>query len=69
MAKNKEEKGKIPAKMTIDKEPKKIKIMIDGEEFEAEHRVFKSGRKGYGLYGRVLIDKYPHRISCNIIEM
>ncbi len=48
---------------------KKIKIVINGEEFEAEHREFKSGRKGYGLYGRVMIKDYPHRISCNIIEM
>lgn len=52
-----------------NKEIKKIKVVINGEEFEAEHRVFKSGRKGYGLYGRIVIDKYPHRISLNIIEM
>ena len=54
---------------TEQKKTKKIKIVINGEEFEAEHRVFKSGRKGYGLYGRVVIDGYPYRISCNIIEM
>ena len=62
MAKTKTEKEE-------KKDVKKIKITINGEEFEAEQRTFKSGRKGYGLYGRILIDKYPHRISCNIIEM
>ena len=49
--------------------PEKIKIVIDGKEFEAEHRVFKSGRKGYGLYGTIKIKNYPHRISLNLIEM
>lgn len=50
-------------------ETKKIKVIIDGEEFEAEYREFKSGRKGYGLYGRVKIENYPYRISMNIIEL
>ena len=49
-------------------EKKKIKIVIAGEEFEAEYREFKSGRKGYGLYGTVKIDNYPFRISMNLIE-
>lgn len=48
---------------------KKIKIVIDGQEFEAEYREFKSGSKGYGLYGRIKIADYPYRISLNIIEM
>jgi len=48
---------------------KKIKIAIDGNEFEAEHRTFKSGKKGYGLYGTVNIDGKGHRISMNLIEM
>lgn len=46
-----------------------IKIIIDGEEFDAKAREFKSGKKGYGLYGRVKIDNYPYRISLNIFEM
>lgn len=50
-------------------EVKKIKITIDGQEFDSEHRVFASGREGYGLYGRIKIDGYPHRISLNLIEM
>ncbi len=49
--------------------PKNIKITINGEEFDAEYREFKSGRKGYGLYGRIKIKDYPYRISMNIIEM
>ena len=51
------------------KKAKTIKIVIDGNEFEAEHREFKSGRKGYGCYGTVKIDNYPHRLSLNLIEM
>jgi len=50
-------------------EKRKIKIVIDGQEFSAQFREFKSGRKGYGLYGRIKIDDYPYRISMNIIEM
>lgn len=47
----------------------KIKIVIDGQEFEAEYRTFKSGKKGYGLYGVVKINDYPYRISMNLIEL
>lgn len=47
---------------------KKIKIVIDGNEFEAEYREFKSGKKGYGCYGTVKIEGYPYRISLNLIE-
>lgn len=50
-------------------EEKEIKIVIDGEEMTAKYRKFKSGRKGYGCYGTVKIDKYPHRLSLNLIEM
>lgn len=52
-----------------DKDKKRdIKIVIDGEEFKAEYREFKSGKRGYGLYGTVKIDNYPFRISMNLIE-
>jgi hypothetical protein len=47
----------------------KIQIVIDGKEFEAEHRTFKSGRKGYGLYGTIDVDGKGHRISLNLIEL
>lgn len=50
-------------------EKRKIKIIIDDKEFEAEYREFKSGRKGYGLYGSTKIDNYPFRISMNLIEL
>ncbi len=52
----------------MTKEKCNIKIIIDGKEFEAEYRKFKSGRKGYGLYGTVKINDYPFRISMNLIE-
>lgn len=51
------------------KDTKKIKIIIDGNEMEAEHRTFKSGKKGYGCYGTIKIKDYPHRLSLNLIEL
>ena len=55
--------------MEQNKKPK-IKIIIDGQEFEAEYRSFKEGKShGYGLYGRIKLDNYPYRISMNIIEV
>ncbi len=51
------------------KEKESIKVIIDGQEFEAKFREFKSGSKGYGLYGKVKISEYPYRISMNIIQM
>ncbi len=33
-----------------DKE--KVKVVIDGEEVEAEKKEFSSGNKGYGAYGQ-----------------
>jgi hypothetical protein len=47
---------------------KNIKIVIDGIEKEAVYRIFKSNRRGYGLYGVVKIDGMPYRISLNLIE-
>lgn len=47
----------------------KIKIIIDEEELEGKYREFKSGNKGYGCYGTVKIDGYPHRLSLNLIRM
>jgi hypothetical protein len=46
-----------------------IDIIIDGVEFKAKHRVFKSGRRGYGLYGMARIKNFPHRLSINLIEV
>lgn len=48
---------------------KKIKVKIDGKELEAEYRTFKSGKKGYGVYGTIKIENYPYRLSLNLIEM
>jgi len=52
-----------------EKEKQKIKIIIDGEELEAEFRTFKSGKQGYGSYGIVKINDYPYRLSLNLIKM
>ena len=46
-----------------------IPIVIDGTEIKAKHRVFKSGKKGFGAYGIIKIQGYPHRISINLIEV
>lgn len=46
-----------------------IIISIDGVDYKAKHREFKSGRKGYGLYGLCKIRGYPHRLSINLIEV
>ena len=51
------------------KESKKIKIVIDGEELEAEYKEFQSGNVGFGLYGVVKINDYPYRMSINLIRM
>jgi hypothetical protein len=46
-----------------------ISIVIDGVEFKAKHREFKSGKFGFGVYGICKIRGYPHRISINLIEI
>lgn len=48
---------------------KKIKIIIDRKEMEAEFRKFKSGKEGYGVYGIVKIEDYPYRLSLNLIKI
>lgn len=48
---------------------KKIRIIIDEQELEAEYREFKSGKKGYGAYGIVKINDYPYRLSLNLVEV
>ena len=53
----------------MEKEKQEIDVIIDGQEFKAEFREFKSGNKGYGLYGRIKIKDYPYRISMNIIQL
>lgn len=47
----------------------KIEIKIDGQEFEAIHRTFSSGKMGFGLYGKIEIDKKKCQMSINIIEL
>jgi hypothetical protein len=62
------ETKKTEAKDVKEEAKPKIKIVIDGTEKEAEYRTFKSGKKGYGVYGVIKINGYPHRCSLNLIE-
>ena len=48
---------------------KKIKIKIDKSEFEAEERTFKSGKSGFGLYGKVEIDGERYQMVVNIVKI
>lgn len=48
---------------------KKIKIKIDKEEFDAEERTFKSGKVGFGLYGKVVIDNERYQMVVNIVKI
>ena len=58
---------KEPAKDVMEAKPR-IKIVIDGVEKEGVYRTFKSGKKGYGVYGVIKIKDYPYRLSLNLIE-
>ena len=46
----------------------KITVVIDGEEFVAPWRKFKTGSVGYGIYGKLLIDGIAFQVVCNIIK-
>jgi hypothetical protein len=48
---------------------KKIKIKIDEHEFDAEERTFKSGKKGFGLYGKVEIEGDRYQMVINIVKI
>ena len=47
---------------------KSIEVTIDGEKFVAQYKKFKTGRSGYGVYGKFLIDGVAYQIVCNIIK-
>jgi len=46
-----------------------IKIVIDGNEFEAKARKFSTGKEGYGLYDKTTIDGERYQLSINIIKI
>lgn len=46
-----------------------MKIKIDKNDFEAEERTFKSGKKGFGLYGKVEIDNDRYQMVINIVKI
>jgi hypothetical protein len=46
-----------------------IEITIAGQKHTAQLRTFKSGKTGYGLYGKINIDGKQHQMSINIIKL
>ena len=61
----------MTGKKPKQKNPEKpnVKVIIGDNELEAEYREFKSGKKGYGVYGVFKINNWPCRLSLNLIEM
>jgi hypothetical protein len=47
----------------------KIKIIIEGEEYEVEKREFSTGSVGYGLYGKHEINKERYQFSINLVKL
>lgn len=64
MDKTKEKKLK-----DISDQKPEVKIKIGDNELVAKYREFKTGKKGYGVYGIFKINGWPCRLSLNLIEM
>lgn len=61
---------KVEKKKEIEQEDKPdVNITIGEHELKAKYREFKSGKKGYGVYGVFKINGWPCRLSLNLIEM
>ena len=50
-------------------ERKQVEIVIEGQKFVAKAKDFKSGKKGFGLYGAVKIAEENHRIIMNLVRL
>lgn len=46
-----------------------VVVSIEGDEVRCPMRTFSSGKKGYGRYGKILIDGERYQVSCNIIKL
>ena len=46
-----------------------IEIQIDGEVLKANKREFKSGKDGYGWYGKVHMDGDRYQATVNIVRI
>ena len=46
-----------------------IKLSIEKEEYELKKRKFSTGNEGYGLYGKMIIDKEEYQVSINIVKI
>ena len=50
-------------------EMKQVEVVIEGQKFIAKAKDFKSGNKGFGLYGAVKVGDDNHRIILNLIRL
>lgn len=55
--------------MAESRERKQVEVVIEGQKFVAKAKDFKSGNKGFGLYGAVKIADKTHRIILNLISL
>jgi len=46
-----------------------VEVNINGQPLLAKHKVFKTGRTGFGLYDKIIIDGCTYQISLNIIKL
>ena len=46
-----------------------IMISVDGNEDVAKKRTFRSGKEGYGFYGKIEIDGERFQVSCNVVKI
>lgn len=46
-----------------------MRVSIENNTYELEERTFKTGSRGYGLYGKIVVDGVRYQIACNIIEI
>jgi len=46
-----------------------IDIQIAETHATAKRKEFKTGRKGYGFYGKVIIYGKHHQVSLNVVEL
>lgn len=69
MDQEKQKSNKDQEKDQENSEKPDVKIVVGDHELIAKYREFKSGKKGYGVYGVHKINNWPCRLSLNLIEM
>jgi hypothetical protein len=53
--------------MFYDVPSQRLKVVIDGQEYEAKPRKFSSGSVGWYLGGKVMIDGTRVQMSCSLV--